>query len=751
MSNPNPPPQPNLDGSLYSKRTDESGVSASGSNGSFNITTYFPLASTPWSYSDGTSANTLHKDSNPYARSIYLNQFGRDAKSATSPRGAYALYIETSKLYPTSWTMLNETQRYTVKVNLYKVGITGQTSAVTIAPEISWNTPYTRSNDNIDLNTTINANPSTVGSHINNLLYPGWYYWDTSGNGEGLTSTVGSTTGWVQFDFSKGVSQVHYDKYYGEHNSENYHDVIWIRLRDKNSPHSLASATWSASKDTGNKYIYVGDTANNNLCRFYDTTGKYPPYGTYTHSLFNNFAIWNPSDPNTLFQIATDTSQAVYIDTSPILNNLSQGTTYLGSPDHYSRMWLKIRLPVNINGLVLASLLELHVSSSLDSNRILSACPYVSSNTSWDNTSSWATMESIYNNAYPTLWRNWHQPIQSALNSSVGPYYFYFHGTPLWQQHGVLTGSPETTIPYLVYYYRGLGAANAEATIMLRELNSLTQSSETTLSGNRVTTNTLKLGTSGTFYNAAPTQKTFSSSGGTAPRMIYVYLPPIIKLNPTVINVVTAAGVNPSTSTFTGTNIGYGTINISYLDNVAWLSLNTATGAALEINESDTVQITYNTASLAPGVYTATITASNASAVPTSKTLTVNLTVTNGSYIVRSPTSFAWTINRGSTLPTGTLQVWDGNSTTADQIVYNITSNQSWCNISPASGSSTGSSNKQNHTISFDSGVELYSPGVYNATLTITDSITSNVATVSVQLTIIENAKSSPSYGAYIL
>jgi hypothetical protein len=748
MSNPNPPPQPNLNGNLYAKRTDESGVSASGSAGAFSITTYFPLASTPWSYSDGTSVTTLHKNSNPYCRSIYLNQFGRDAKSATTPRGAYAFYIETSKFYATSWTSLNETQRYTVKMYFYKVGTSGQTSPVTIVPEISWNTPYTRANDNIDLNTTINANPSTVGTHINNVLYPGWYYWDVSGNGEGLTTTTGSSTGWVSFDFSKGVSQVHYDKYYGEHDSENYHDVIWIRLRDKNSPHSLSSATWSASKDTANKYVYVGDTANSNLCKFYDTTGKYPPYGTYTHSLFNNFAIWNPSDPNTLFQIANDTSQAVYIDAAPIVNSISQGTTYLGSPDHYSRMWLKIRLPVNINGLVLASLLELYVNSSLDSNRILSACPYVSSNTSWNNSSTWNIMEGIYNNAHPTLWRNWHQPIQAALNSSIGPYYFYFHGTPLWQEHGVLTGSPETTIPYLIYYYRGLGASYAEATIMLRELNSPSQINETV---SNTTTNSLKLGTSGTFLSAAPSQKTFSSAGGTAPRMIYVYLPPIIKLNPTVINVTTAAGVNPSPSTFVGSNIGYGIINITYSDNVAWLSLNTSTGAALEINESETVQISYNTTSLAPGIYAATITATNPSALPTSKTLTVNLTVTNNSYIVRSPSSFEWTITRGSTLPTGTLQVWDGNSSSSDQIIYNITSSQTWCNISPTSGSSTNSSNKQNHIISFDSEVALYSPGTYNATLTITDTVTADVATVSVQLNIIENAKSSPSYGAYIL
>ncbi len=747
--NPNPPPCVDLNGNDYPKRTDESGVNASGSPGSVTISTYLPIFD-DFIFSDGTSVD-VHRDPNPFAKTIYINESGKDPKTVASPRGGYATYLEIKKFFGPSWTALNETQRFTSKFYLYNNPISGQTQNLRVIPEISWNIPFTHQNENVTLTSLTIADPDTSGTQLNKVLYPGWYWWDTSGQGEGAVTLNAATPGWTEFDFSRGISQSHYDKFYGSHNAHVEDGNAWLRFRDASSTQDVHAALWQTTKDTTGKYLYIGDTANTNLSRFYDISGTYPPYGVYTQSLYNNFAFWNtPGVGDDIFTVPNDISCKNYTDTAPLLDHISQGTTLLGTPS-FSRLWMKIRLPVSINGLIVSSLLQLIVVDAEDSNRILVGTNYTYSDTSWSNASSWATMEAIYDSTGPTdVFRNLIQPYQVAIDSTrTLPCIFHLHGAPRDNGVGVLSDDPDISVPYLTYSALRAGASDASCTIMLREPSVLTQTYEEI---SNTTTTDFKLGTTGTSITAAPTQKTFIDTTGLfGPRMIYAYLPPKIGISPTVFNVTTAAGVNPSPIVLVTENAGYGVINISYASNAAWITPNFSLGEQLEHLETEGMDYLFSATALTPGVYVATLTASHVDAEPTSVTATVNLTVTNDSFIVRSPTSLSWTILRGGTLPSGTFQVWDGNSTTSDEIEYTIASDQTWCSVSPTSGSSTNSSHKVTHTVSFDSTVALFAPGTYNATLTITDTNGQGSATVTVTLQITEKIKPAPAYGSWMM
>ena len=100
---------------------------------------------------------------------------------------------------------------------------------------------------------------------------------------------------------------------------------------------------------------------------------------------------------------------------------------------------------------------------------------------------------------------------------------------------------------------------------------------------------------------------------------------PVISLSKSTLSPTTTAGSSPSLQTFTVTNTGSGTLSYAISDNVSWLSVSPTPGTST--GEADIINVTYSTAGLAAGSYSATITVTDPAAVPTTQTITVNLTV----------------------------------------------------------------------------------------------------------------------------
>lgn len=100
---------------------------------------------------------------------------------------------------------------------------------------------------------------------------------------------------------------------------------------------------------------------------------------------------------------------------------------------------------------------------------------------------------------------------------------------------------------------------------------------------------------------------------------------PIISVSPVILSPSVTADSNATAQTFIVQNVGSGTLSYAISDNVSWLSVSPTPGTST--GEADTINVTYSTAGLAAGSYSATITVTAAAAVPTTQTITVNLTV----------------------------------------------------------------------------------------------------------------------------
>jgi hypothetical protein len=100
---------------------------------------------------------------------------------------------------------------------------------------------------------------------------------------------------------------------------------------------------------------------------------------------------------------------------------------------------------------------------------------------------------------------------------------------------------------------------------------------------------------------------------------------PVIELDTHAINAMTVEQYDPADDTFTVRNAGPGTLNYSVTDDADWLSVTPDTGSS--IGEADVLTIEYNTATLAQGVYQASIHVGDAVAVNTPQAIVVTLLV----------------------------------------------------------------------------------------------------------------------------
>jgi hypothetical protein len=202
------------------------------------------------------------------------------------------------------------------------------------------------------------------------------------------------------------------------------------------------------------------------------------------------------------------------------------------------------------------------------------------------------------------------------------------------------------------------------------------------------------------------------------------------------INVSVLVGNNATSTTFqvwdgNGTTLDSIDYNISEI--ISWLSITPTSGSSNSPSDKQTHTINFNTSALAVGNYSGVISVVDEESL-TSETITVNLAVSSGSYIVADPTEISETTPVSVDPDDIQLDIWDGNSNIGDAINFNITKTEDWLTISPTSGTSTNSSNKSQHTISFD--VSALTPGIYSDDITITDTSGAGSITIPVQLTI---------------
>jgi hypothetical protein len=106
----------------------------------------------------------------------------------------------------------------------------------------------------------------------------------------------------------------------------------------------------------------------------------------------------------------------------------------------------------------------------------------------------------------------------------------------------------------------------------------------------------------------------------------YDTIPPHINRSPASFTRSVVRRNNLADDTFTIANGGGGTLTYTVAENVSWLSIDTTEGTST--GEADPVTISYNTAGLATGPYTGTITIAGSGADNTPQTVVVNLTVT---------------------------------------------------------------------------------------------------------------------------
>jgi hypothetical protein len=544
----------------------------------------------------------------------------------------------------------------------------------------------------------------TFGSGIhdetstNNLRNYGYFDW--SGNPyDQQKFLLSGTTGRVDWNITKSMSQNHYDKTY-EHESEDGDQFGVVMLYD-----TLGTADGTAiSKNTG--FLKLGKQSSNNVFTYYDLTGKYPPYYRATSGIADDF-----------FQ--SDGNHHKY---GSILNCVSDFACQLDSSSQSKRMFLKTSLP-SVNGLIDRVVMEVYLSSSSDANKTLQTNIFISDNTSWtEGTVNNATLQAMRDSTTNTDFLPLTQG--TCFIDDTGPvHYFGING---YVYHGNYSYWSPTSRTIRGADWQANINGKTSCTVIVEDRNR-----RETGTGFLTGSGSYKLGQD-VFPNPStdpPSKKIFyidESFYYVAPAIHYAYLPPKMSLDTTSITTVVAAGGSPADDYIELTQIGWGELIATISSDSTWAIPSPSTSAALDrtdpaFYESDTITINYATNLLSVGDHTATITFFDADADETSLTAKVVITVLNNSYLVMDTTSItSQTIPAGTNADPVTVRVWDANDNTSDSVVYNIVADESWVSsIVDDTGTSNSSSNKQIHTVNFD--MTALDPGTYTVNITATD------------------------------
>ena len=205
---------------------------------------------------------------------------------------------------------------------------------------------------------------------------------------------------------------------------------------------------------------------------------------------------------------------------------------------------------------------------------------------------------------------------------------------------------------------------------------------------------------------------------------------PEISLNPMSLANSAADGTDAPDQTFEVWNSGTGTLTYSISDDVGWLACSPPGGTST--GEHDTITVSYSTAALAAGSYSATITVTDPAATNDPQTISVSLTIIEAPEISLSPTSLSNSTQEGADAPDQSFEVWNSGTGT---LMYSISDDVGWLACSPPGGSSAG----EHDTITVSYSTAALAAGPYSATITVTDpSATNDPQTIPVSLTVVQ-------------
>jgi M6 family metalloprotease-like protein len=160
-----------------------------------------------------------------------------------------------------------------------------------------------------------------------------------------------------------------------------------------------------------------------------------------------------------------------------------------------------------------------------------------------------------------------------------------------------------------------------------------------------------------------------------------------------------------------------GTLNYTITDNQTWLSCTPTNGTAT--TEADVININFSTSGLAAGSYSATITVTDPAALPTTKTITVNLTVTPQPTLSATPASLTASGIEGTAGPEKSFGL---NNIGGGSLNYTVTGADPWLAFTPASGTVVG----ETDTVYVDFDATGLAAGTYNSSITVTSAEASN-------------------------
>lgn len=191
---------------------------------------------------------------------------------------------------------------------------------------------------------------------------------------------------------------------------------------------------------------------------------------------------------------------------------------------------------------------------------------------------------------------------------------------------------------------------------------------------------------------------------------------PEIATDKTAISLQTDIG-GTDADTFDVWNSGGGTLDFTLTDDAAWLTVAPTSGSSTDVDDKVTITATADAAGLEPDTYEADITITN---TDTAETYGVHVEFEVGlPRIATSVDEVTGTCEIDSAPFNETFQVWNSGSQVLDYTIATSTvDGGAWLAVAPTSGSSTGTTDRDTITVTFDpTGLDV---GDYTGAITIT-------------------------------
>lgn len=210
-------------------------------------------------------------------------------------------------------------------------------------------------------------------------------------------------------------------------------------------------------------------------------------------------------------------------------------------------------------------------------------------------------------------------------------------------------------------------------------------------------------------------------SGGTPGDTTLPETTPVIRSDAWRIEAVTPEFGNPTSATFQVWNRGIGTLVFTVGEDAAWLGVHPAGGTSTGPADPCTITVSYDTATLAGGVYTTSLTVADPAAANNPLVIPVTLNIVEP-HVAVNPSSLSQSAPPGEDASSVYFRVWnDGNELT--RLDYTVTDDAPWMEVLPTGGLSRNESESVTHELRFAS--SGLAPGVYTGAVTVTDRLDS--------------------------